>query len=169
VSDIGNQRYSEDEVSRIIKRALQSGDDRDTISHAELMDIADKSGVSHEALEAVLRDEDSSRELEDAKVLWLKRHRQDFHNHLRSFVIVNGVLVMMNMMTSRYPWALWPIMGWGIGLLFHASDTYFVSEDRIDKGARKILKKRRKVSRAREWAVSAAREFGAEDWLNDNK
>lgn len=160
MSEFRNQRYNEDEVSRIIRTALMDGDADGTISHEELIDIAMKSGVHPEKLEQVLRDQESSRELDDAKDLWMKRHRQDFHNHLRSFVIVNGVLIMMNLMTSRYPWVLWPIMGWGIGLLFHASDTYFVSQDRIEKGARKILKKRRHAAKARKWATEAAREFG---------
>lgn len=167
MSDLGGQRYTEDEVSQIIKRALQRGDSRDTISHSELVDIAESSGVTPDHLESVLRDEVSNREFEDAKKIWLKRHRADFHNHLRSYIIVNGVLVMINLLTGRgYLWAIWPIMGWGIGLLFHASDTYFVTDERIERGAQKILKKRRRVSKARKWATDAAREYGVEDWLD---
>lgn len=170
MSDLGDQRYTEDEVSRIIKRALKSSDSRETISHIDLLDIAEKSGVSPGKLESVLREQDTVRELDDAKALWLKRHRADFHNHLRTYIIINGSLVMLNLMISRgYLWALWPIMGWGIGLLFHASDTYFVTDERIEKGARKILKKRRRVEKARSWAVDAARQFGAEDWIEDRK
>lgn len=160
MSDFRNQRYDEDEVSRIIRSALLSGSSDGMISHEELIDIAMKSGVHPDKLDQVLREQESTRELEDAKKLFIKRHRQDFHNHLRSYVIVNGFLILMNLMTSGYPWVLWCLMGWGMGLLFHASDTYFVSEDRVERGARKIMKKRRHAEKARKFATQAAREFG---------
>ena len=28
-------------------------------------------------------------------------------------------LAMINLMTSDYPWVIWPALGWGIGLAFH--------------------------------------------------
>lgn len=151
VSDPDEKRYTEEEVSRLIERALKGESHRDTISHEELLDIAEKSGVSPSSLKAALEDEEDSYDFEEAKVRWLNRHRADFHNHLRSYLIVNGALICMNLMTAGfrgYPWALWPIMGWGIGLLFHASDTYFVSDERVEKGARKLLRRRRHIEGA---------------------
>lgn len=170
MSDMHDNRYSEDEVSRLIKRALKGANHSDTISHEELLDIAEKSGVSPEEMRRVLDEEESSYELDEAKVRWIKRHRADFHNHLRTYVIVNGSLIMLNLVTTGfrgYFWALWPIMAWGIGLLFHASDTYFVSDEKIEKGARKLLRKRRHVERANKWMSSVGDEIKSE--LKKNK
>lgn len=170
MSDPRDNRYSEEEVSRLIKRALQGESHSDTISHAELLDIADKSGVSPSALKEVLEEEESSHEFEEAKSRWLKRHRADFHNHLRSYVIVNGVLIMMNLVTTglRGPyWVLWPIMGWGIGLLFHASDTYFVSDERVEKGARRLLRRRRHIDSAARWMSDMGKEVKKRKWYGE--
>lgn len=167
MSDSQRNRYSEEEVSRLIRRALKSGSRSDTISHDELLDIAEKSGVSASELDAVLQEDESNYEFDEAKVRWLKRHRSDFHDHLRSYVIVNGVLLIMNFLTTGfggYPWALWPILGWGIGLLFHASDTYFVTEERIERGARKLMKKRRNRDRAQKWMTSIGEEIKKQSW-----
>ena len=43
-----------------------------------------------------------------------------FYSHLTSYVGVIGLLALINLFTSpRYPWFLWPAMGWGFGLLSH--------------------------------------------------
>ncbi len=127
-----NRRYSEDEVTQIIRHTLSRGGVKDTISHDELVEIARSTGISGAKLEA-------------AKAEWIKRHRAEFYSHLTSYCIVNGFLIFVNMWTSRaYPWAIWPIMGWGIGLAFHFRDTFFVSEERLERGARRLLKQRQR-------------------------
>jgi len=43
-----------------------------------------------------------------------------FFVHLTVYIAVNLVLVFINYSTDRgYLWFPWPMMGWGIGLLFH--------------------------------------------------
>jgi signal transduction histidine kinase len=43
-----------------------------------------------------------------------------FYSHLTSYVCVIGFLALINLFTSpRYPWFLWPAMGWGFGILSH--------------------------------------------------
>lgn len=42
-----------------------------------------------------------------------------FLAHLGPYVIVIGILGFINLMTSDYPWVLWPALGWGVGLAFH--------------------------------------------------
>jgi hypothetical protein len=44
-----------------------------------------------------------------------------FYAHLIVYVVVNGVLVLINLWTSPgFLWFLFPLVGWGIGLFFHA-------------------------------------------------
>ena len=43
-----------------------------------------------------------------------------FYGHLLSFVIVMLFLLFINLKYSpQYLWFFWPLLGWGIGLLFH--------------------------------------------------
>ncbi|KPK63703.1 histidine kinase [candidate division WOR_3 bacterium SM23_42] len=44
-----------------------------------------------------------------------------FYAHLIVFVIVNMILVIINLvLTPRFLWFLIPLLGWGVGLFFHA-------------------------------------------------
>lgn len=44
-----------------------------------------------------------------------------FYFHLISYIVVNAVLVVINLLTSpEYLWFIWPIIGWGVGLVIHA-------------------------------------------------
>lgn len=53
--------------------------------------------------------------------------KRDFWSHLSAYVVVNGFLVVIWAFTqnnSGYFWPIWPMAGWGIGLLLHAWETY---------------------------------------------
>ncbi|MBI3785706.1 MAG: 2TM domain-containing protein [Deltaproteobacteria bacterium] len=42
-----------------------------------------------------------------------------FYMHLMSYLGVLAFLALINIMTTSYPWFLWPALGWGIGLFSH--------------------------------------------------
>jgi len=51
-----------------------------------------------------------------------------FYIHLAVYVGVNLLLLIINFTTSpRHLWFQWPLMGWGIGLLFHGIGISFHS------------------------------------------
>jgi hypothetical protein len=48
-----------------------------------------------------------------------------FYMHLVSYIVVNAVLVILNLLTSpEYLWFIWPLGGWGIGLLLHGLSVF---------------------------------------------
>jgi hypothetical protein len=67
-----------------------------------------------------------------------------FYIHLAVYVGVNVLLVIINVFTSpHYLWFKWPLMGWGIGLIFHGLGTFFflkgspIKERMIEKEMRR--------------------------------
>ncbi|MBW2063146.1 MAG: 2TM domain-containing protein [Deltaproteobacteria bacterium] len=47
--------------------------------------------------------------------------RIGFYIHLAVYVGVNILLIIINLATStQYLWFKWPLIGWGIGICFHA-------------------------------------------------
>ncbi len=43
-----------------------------------------------------------------------------FYGNLIAYVVVNIGLVVVNLLTSpAYLWFFWPMLGWGIGVVFH--------------------------------------------------
>ena len=59
----------------------------------------------------------------EAAVLQRARRRAGaevgFYSHLMSYLGVMAFLALINLLTDRYPWFLWPAIGWGIGLFSH--------------------------------------------------
>ena len=52
-----------------------------------------------------------------------------FYTHAAVYVVVNFLLIIINLTTStQYLWFKWPLVGWGIGLAFHALGTYVFFE-----------------------------------------
>jgi hypothetical protein len=55
------------------------------------------------------------------------RKKSEFRSHLTSYVLVNAALVVIWALTGgpgSYFWPIWPILGWGVGIGFHAWETY---------------------------------------------
>lgn len=51
--------------------------------------------------------------------------RIGFYIHLAVYFVVNTLLIIINLSTSpEYYWFKWPLIGWGIGLLFHGLGVY---------------------------------------------
>jgi hypothetical protein len=62
--------------------------------------------------------------LSEAEIYQVARKRVEekkgFYTHLASYVVVNAMLVIIWAITSPgYPWFIWPLAGWGIGIIFH--------------------------------------------------
>jgi 2TM domain-containing protein len=52
-----------------------------------------------------------------------------FYSHLIVYICVNIVLVIINLVTSPGAiWFYWPLLGWGIGLFFHAMGVFVFSK-----------------------------------------
>lgn len=44
----------------------------------------------------------------------------DFYRHLATYVLVNGGLFTVDWLPDgRINWAMWPLLGWGIGVAAH--------------------------------------------------
>jgi signal transduction histidine kinase len=47
-----------------------------------------------------------------------------FYVHLMWYGVVIGFLFIINLMTTGYPWFIWPALGWGFGLASHFSAVF---------------------------------------------
>lgn len=70
-------------------------------------------------------DADREQVLRDKAVRQLKRQR-DFRSHVLVYILVNTFLVVIWVVTGGHGffWPLFPIAGWGIGVIMNAWDVY---------------------------------------------
>ena len=74
-----------------------------------------------------------STKMSEEEIYQLARKRVEekkgFFTHLAVYVVVNIVLVIIWAFPSGggYPWFLWPLGGWAIGILFHFLLVFFFS------------------------------------------
>jgi hypothetical protein len=64
------------------------------------------------------------------------RKKRDFRAHLLAYVLINGSLLIIWALTgSGFFWPVFPMLAWGVGLVFHAWDIYRppLSEQRIQR------------------------------------
>lgn len=57
-----------------------------------------------------------------------------FYGNLIAYIIFNGFFLVLNLMTSPNElWFYWPLIGWGVGVLFHGMKVFnyspFLSKD----------------------------------------
>jgi hypothetical protein len=133
--------YNKQQVDRILRRAIESSSlNSDFLSESELFKIADELNIDPSLLRKSINDELTFSEFENAKLIWKSRKKHDYYKHLAAYGIINSFLVAINFITSgTFSWAIFPILGWGIGLAFDTIDSLFPSEQAIEKGARKLM------------------------------
>jgi uncharacterized membrane protein len=74
------------------------------------------------------------------------KKKRDFHAHLLAFVLFNSFLWLIWAVVNAFggpafPWPIFPLVGWGIGLVFHAWDAYGrkpFSEEEIEREVRRL-------------------------------
>ncbi len=87
---------------------------------------------------------------EDEKLKYARKRAQelrDFYSHLWSYIGVNIVLIVTNLITSpRHLWFYWVTVFWGIAIIWHAIKTFGkgkFDEDWEERKAEEILKKKK--------------------------
>ncbi len=87
----------------------------------------------------------------DAQLLELAKFRvekrKDFHTHLVTYLLVNGIFWGMHLYASpeSFPWPVFITLFWGVGIVLHAMDAYR-SDDTfsaaVEREYQKLLKRR---------------------------
>ncbi|MDD2985857.1 2TM domain-containing protein [Flavobacterium sp.] len=64
-----------------------------------------------------------------------------FYANLISYCTVIPILILINMNTSSFQWFWFPMLGWGMGLTFHALETFGYGRSWEEKKIQEILQK----------------------------
>ncbi|MBA4153979.1 2TM domain-containing protein [Flavobacterium sp.] len=64
-----------------------------------------------------------------------------FYGNLISYCVVIPVLIIVNLNTSKFQWFWFPMLGWGMGLTFHALETFGYGKSWEERKIQEILEK----------------------------
>lgn len=64
-----------------------------------------------------------------------------FYGNLISYCVVIPVLIIVNLNTSKFQWFWFPMLGWGMGLLFHGLETFGYGKSWEERKIQEILDK----------------------------
>ncbi len=54
------------------------------------------------------------------------KEKVDFRIHIINYIVVNAILAIINLtLTPSYIWFKWPLLGWGIGIIFYALNVFY--------------------------------------------
>ncbi|GGW40460.1 histidine kinase [Arenibacter certesii] len=49
---------------------------------------------------------------------------KSFYGNLGAYIVVTPFLIILNYNTTTFPWAIFPALGWGFGVIMHGLDAY---------------------------------------------
>lgn len=141
------------------------------VTEDRLREMAQELGVSPQVLESVLRDRTQERDAarlaaseQQSRQEFITERRAGFAPHLYSYVGVNVLLFLIYLLTHvGYPWFLWPLLVWGLGLYFHAIAALPTRGAMFEKGfmewkAGRARRMERQIKRAQKEAHKSARQ-----------
>jgi len=152
MNDFSSRKFTNDEVSRIIRQSLTL-EDKDTVDFHGLLEIGAELGIDPGKIQEAINREDAAQQDHGLREKWLARQRTEFREHLWAYLIINAALLLINLFSPGPWWFQWPLLGWGIGLAFHYRESHYPSEEAIEKGIHKLArleqKKRKKQERVK--------------------
>jgi len=139
-----DRKYNRDEADAILRRAIERDSKRGELAHEDLVAAAREVGVSPEALEAAAEEVLAERTRQTDLAFVRREQRQGFIGHLIPYILVNGLLITINVLTTRFPWALFPAFGWGIGLFSHLMAVLRPDPQRLERRLQRRLERERR-------------------------
>jgi hypothetical protein len=74
------------------------------------------------------------------------RRRRDFFMHATAYVVINLALSAVWLLTTPdgFYWPMFPLLGWGIGIIFHGIDTFLPAapaEEKVEREMRRLAQR----------------------------
>lgn len=138
------RKYSREEVQAILARALESAHEQgDELSHEDLLSVARELGVSASAIEDAAANIDVELAVKRDVDERIRGRRRGFVSHLIPFIMVNALIASLNFMLGGPLWFLFPLLFWGIGLVFHARAAFLPDRPALERRSRKRIERER--------------------------
>ena len=107
------KRYSTEQVQQILVTAMGQSEG-DGFSRSQLEDMATELGIAPNTLNLA----EQTLQKSPGQAVAEADKRQKFCQQLRTYAVVNTFLLALNFsLSGTITWAIYPLLGWGLGLL----------------------------------------------------
>lgn len=99
-------------------------------------------------MEIIMEDNFENKERYDKAVKRVEEIK-GFYGNLTAYIAVNVGLLVLNLVTSpEYLWFFWPMLGWGIGVIFHGMKVFnwipFFGKDWEDRKMKEFIEQEKR-------------------------
>ncbi|MFQ3613133.1 MAG: 2TM domain-containing protein [Cyanobacteriota bacterium] len=112
-------QYSQADVERILTRALSQRAQTETFTAQDLQEMASELGISQDVLEQAIHTEQPLESTPKPKPLLNEKHRKHRAKIRQTgiqYLMIGVFLALINLFTAgRITWAVFPILGMGLG------------------------------------------------------
>ncbi|NEP19339.1 MAG: 2TM domain-containing protein [Leptolyngbya sp. SIO4C1] len=117
--------YAAEDAQRILQLAIAKDTESGELSRAQLVEIASELGIKADTLWAAEREWLTLKDEAQEQQLFQTYREQKFQHHLARYSIVNGFLVLIDLlMGGGLGFSLYVALFWGLPLALHAWKTY---------------------------------------------
>ncbi|MGC8747503.1 MAG: 2TM domain-containing protein [Candidatus Kapaibacteriota bacterium] len=143
---MGDRYYTKEEVEKIIQKVIESkGFVGDRFSREDILAIAKDLNLDPKFVLAELEKADEVLEFEQAKKMWRKKKKNEFFQHLAVYIVTNisFFLIMLIFQPENVEIPIIFALLWFIAIVANFIESFFPSEDKVEKGALKLMKGRK--------------------------
>ncbi|MGA7936911.1 MAG: 2TM domain-containing protein [Kovacikia sp.] len=124
--------YRSDDVQQILQSAMTRKQEGE-FSREQLLEMASELGISEDNLQIAEQEWLAQREEIQERKEFDAALREGVKSHFFSYLAVNTFLLLLNLVTEQtISWALYPLLGWGLGLLIQALQTYQLKGEKYE-------------------------------------
>jgi hypothetical protein len=138
--------YTASDVQTILGQAL-ARQHHNEFSEGQLAEMAQELGITPETLDQAKLDWVTERRDIELRRSFDQKQRQEFRGHLITYVIVNIFLIGLNIATpGSHPWSLYPLLGWGMGVMLDGAATFgWIDSEDNEKAFKKWKQKQQRL------------------------
>lgn len=120
--------YASEDAQQILQIAIAKETESGELSRSQLVEIAAELGIASETLFSAEREWLSLKGEAAEQFVFNQQRKQKFQHHLVRYSIINGFLVLLDLLTGGgLGWSLFLLFPWSTGLALHGWQAYQLS------------------------------------------
>ncbi len=156
-----DQKEAETILIEAARRESRAVTGQGSVSRERLAAMAAELDIAPETLEAVLMEREAASENTVLRKAFIRERRDEITSHVVPYLLVCGSLFLFWAITGGgHPWFLYPVVGWGVGVVSHIAAAYPASGTAFETEFAAYQKKhlRRERDKVRREAKRAAKQ-----------